>query len=186
VKMISHKYNLSRRLSEQIFDSNYFELFEKVMGTLKKTPPKFVVSKLTEDMVSFERQGLNTSLLTDEIISNTFKKVEDGIVGKESVVLIFERIMKGEAETVQQAIDTLGIAMLNTDQLDEIISKIVEDNLSVITEKQMGSLGMLMGRSMAILRGKVDGQKVNALLKTKLEEMLKVNQMSPADSDSKT
>jgi hypothetical protein len=32
----------------------------------------------------------------------------------------------------------------------------------------------------------VDGQKVNALLKTKLEEMLKVNQMSPADSDSKT
>jgi glutamyl-tRNA(Gln) amidotransferase subunit E len=74
--------------------------------------------------------------------------------------------MKGEAETVQQAIDTLGIAMLNTDQLDEIISKIVEDNLSVITEKQMGSLGMLMGRSMAILRGNVDGQKVNALLKT--------------------
>ena len=76
--------------------------------------------------------------------------------------------------------------MLNTDQLDEIISKIVEDNLSVITEKQMGSLGMLMGRSMAILRGKVDGQKVNALLKASLEEMIKVNQMSPSDSDSKT
>jgi glutamyl-tRNA(Gln) amidotransferase subunit E len=81
--------------------------------------------------------------------------------------------MKGEAETVQQAIDTLGIAMLNTDQLNEIISKIVEDNSSVITEKRMGSLGMLMGRSMAILRGKVDGQKVNAMLKTKLKEMLK-------------
>jgi glutamyl-tRNA(Gln) amidotransferase subunit E len=124
-------------------------------------------------MVSFERQGLNTSLLTDEIISNTFRKVEDGIVGKESVVLVFERVMKGEAETVQQAIDTLGIAMLNTDQLNEIISKIVEDNSSVITEKRMGSLGMLMGRSMAILRGKVDGQKVNAMLKTKLKEMLK-------------
>jgi glutamyl-tRNA(Gln) amidotransferase subunit E len=107
-------------------------------------------------------------------------------VGKESVVLIFERIMKGEAETVQQAIDILGIAVLNNDQLDKIISNIVENNLSVITQKGMGSLGMLMGRSMAILRGKVDGQKVNALLKTKLEEVLKVNQMSPADSDSKT
>jgi glutamyl-tRNA(Gln) amidotransferase subunit E len=186
VKMISQKYNLSRSLSEQIFDSNYFELFEKVMGTLKKTSPIFIVSKLTEDLVSLERQGLNTSLLTDEIISNTFKKLEDGIVGKESVVLIFEKIMKGEAETVQQAIDALGIVVLNTDQLDKIISKIVEDNLSVITKKRMDSLGMLMGRSMAILRGKVDGQKVNALLKTKLEEMLNVNQMSPADSDSKT
>jgi glutamyl-tRNA(Gln) amidotransferase subunit E len=31
---------------------------------------------------------------------------------------------------------------------------------------------MLMGRSMAILRGKVDGQKINSILKKKLESLL--------------
>jgi glutamyl-tRNA(Gln) amidotransferase subunit E len=186
VNMISQKYALSRKLSEQIFDSNHFELFEKIMERLKKTPSKFVVSKLTEDMVSFERQGLDTSILTDEMIINAFMKVEDGVVGKESVVLIFEKIMKKEAETVQQAIDVLGIAALTADQLNEVLSKILEDNLSVIAEKQMDSLGMLMGRSMAVLRGKVDGQRINTMLKKKLEEMLKVKQLSSPPSDSKT
>ncbi len=185
VNMIAQKYNLSRRLAEQVFDSNHFELFERVMELLKKIPPTFIVSKLTEDMISFERRGLDTALLTDEIIFNTFRKVEEGVVGKESVVLIFEKIMKKDAETVQQAVDTLGITALNTDQLDEIIAKVLEDNSEIISEKQMGSLGMLMGRSMAILRGKVDGQKVSAVLKKKLEELLKAKQPSSPQTESK-
>ncbi|MDQ3840683.1 MAG: Glu-tRNA(Gln) amidotransferase subunit GatE [Thermoproteota archaeon] len=185
VNMISQKYSLSRKLSEQIFDSNYFELFEKIMERLKKTPSKFVVSKLTEEIVSLERQGLDTSLLTDEIITSAFVKVEDSVVAKESVVLIFEKIMKKEAKTVQQAIDALGIATLTADQLNDAISKILEDNLSIISEKQMDSLGMLMGRSMAVLRGKADGQRVNTILKKKLEEMLKINQLSSQPSDPK-
>jgi glutamyl-tRNA(Gln) amidotransferase subunit E len=155
------------------------------MELLKKIPPTFVVSKLTEDMISFERRGLDTALLTDEIIFNTFRKLEEGVVGKESVVLIFEKIMKKDAETVQQAVDTLGITALNTDQLDEIIARVLEDNSEIISEKQMGSLGMLMGRSMAILRGKVDGQIVSAVLKKKLEESLKAKQPSSPQTESK-
>jgi glutamyl-tRNA(Gln) amidotransferase subunit E len=36
----------------------------------------------------------------------------------------------------------------------------------------MNSMGMLMGRTMAVLRGKSDGHKINALLKRKLEQIL--------------
>jgi glutamyl-tRNA(Gln) amidotransferase subunit E len=39
----------------------------------------------------------------------------------------------------------------------------------------MNSLGLLMGRSMAILRGKADGQKINEILKKRLQELLKLN-----------
>jgi glutamyl-tRNA(Gln) amidotransferase subunit E len=125
-------------------------------------------------MVNLERQGLDNASLTDEIIIDTFRKLEEGVISKESVILIFEKIMKKEVENVGQAIEGLGISSLTTQQLEEIIAQVLEDNLSTITEKQMDSLGMLMGRSMAVLRGKVDGQRVNKVLKAKLQERLKL------------
>jgi glutamyl-tRNA(Gln) amidotransferase subunit E len=174
INMIAKKYDLNQKLAEQVFDSSYYDLFEKLMGLIKKIPPTFIVSKLTEDMVNLERQGLDNASLTDEIIIDTFRKLEEGVISKESVILIFEKIMKKEAENVGQAIEGLGISSLTTQQLEEIIAQVLEDNLSTITEKQMDSLGMLMGRSMAVLRGKVDGQQVNKVLKAKLQERLKL------------
>jgi glutamyl-tRNA(Gln) amidotransferase subunit E len=186
VNLIAKKYNLNQRLAEQVYDSSYFELFQRVVGIVKKTSPTFIASKLTEDLVNFERQGLDTSLLTDEIIIDTFRKVEEGVVGKESVILIFEKIMKKEAVSVEQAIDALGIAALTTSQLEEVIAKVLEDNISTVMQKQMGSLGMLMGRSMAVLRGKADGQRVNEILKEKLQEMLKHKQYTDSSTRPNT
>lgn len=186
VNLTAKKYNLNQKLAEQVYDSNYFELFQKVVGIVKKIPPTFIASKLTEDLVNFERQGLDTDLLTDEIIIDTFRKLEEGVLGKESVILIFEKIMKQEAASVAQAIDVLGIAGLTTQQLEEIIAKILEDNISTIMQKQMDSLGMLMGRCMAVLRGKADGQRVNKILKDKLQEILKPKQHTASTPGSKT
>jgi glutamyl-tRNA(Gln) amidotransferase subunit E len=180
VKTIANRYDLNQKLAEQVFDSKYFELFERIMGIVKKIPSTFIVSKLTEDTVNLERQGLDTAFLTDEIIIDTFGKVEEGAVGKESVIPIFEKIIKKEATSVEQAINVLGVAALTNQKLEEIIAKILEDNISIITQKQMGSLGMLMGRSMAVLRGKADGQRVNEILKEKLQEMLKFKHTASA------
>jgi glutamyl-tRNA(Gln) amidotransferase subunit E len=180
VKTIANRYHLNQKLAEQVFDSKYFELFERIMGIVKKIPSTFIVSKLTEDTVNLERQGLDTASLTDEIIIDTFGKVEEGAVGKESVIPIFEKIIKKEATSVEQAINVLGVAALTNQKLEEIIAKILEDNISIITQKQMGSLGMLMGRSMAVLRGKADGQRVNEILKEKLQEMLKFKHTASA------
>jgi glutamyl-tRNA(Gln) amidotransferase subunit E len=58
--------------------------------------------------------------------------------------------------------------------------------MSTITEKQMGALGMLMGRSMAVLRGKVDGQRVNEVLKAKLQERLKLMRDTTSIARSKS
>lgn len=74
---------------------------------------------------------------------------------------------------MEEAIEKLGITSMSNQELDRIIDKILEENMSVITQKQMGSLGTLMGRSMAVLRGKADGQKVNSILKRKLERLIK-------------
>jgi glutamyl-tRNA(Gln) amidotransferase subunit E len=53
------------------------------------------------------------------------------------------------------------------------LDKILNDNANIIKEKGLNSIGALMGKSMSILRGKVDGYKINEYLKHKLEIIIK-------------
>jgi glutamyl-tRNA(Gln) amidotransferase subunit E len=57
------------------------------------------------------------------------------------------------------------------------LDKILNDNVKIIKEKGINSIGTLMGKSMNILRGKVDGYKINEYLKEKLEIII-INEFS--------
>jgi glutamyl-tRNA(Gln) amidotransferase subunit E len=171
IKIIAEKYRMNKKIAEQIFDSNYFTTFEKIVGSVK-IQPTFVASKLTEDIVNLERQGFDTMLLTEDIVIDVFKKLDVGIIAKESIVLIFEKILRKEAKTVDEAITALGITSMTDQELNIAIDRILEQNKSIIREKGTGSIGMLMGRIMATLRGKVDGQKINSTLRERLDNMI--------------
>jgi glutamyl-tRNA(Gln) amidotransferase subunit E len=162
---------LNRKHAEQIFDSNYLGIFEEI-ASLTKVQPTFIVSKLTEDLINFERQGLDTTVLTDEIIIDVFRRLDAGTIARESIALIFEKILRKESITIDQVIEGLGITTISDQEMEMTIDKVLEENMPVIRAKGMASLGMLMGRSMSVLRGKIDGQKINSTLRKKLEELL--------------
>ncbi len=168
---IAAKYGLNKKLAIQIFDSSYLALFEDIVAKTK-IQPTFIASKLTEDITSLQRQGLDPAILTDSIIMETFMQLERGAIAKESVVLIFEKLMKKEAKTVDEGIKTLGVSSISDDELGLALDRVISENMATVKEKGMGALSMLMGRSMAVLRGKADGQKINAVLKEKLEKIV--------------
>lgn len=174
IKILAEKYSLNKKIAEQIFDSNYFTVFEKIVVSVK-IEPTFVASKLTEDLVNLERQGFDVMLLTEDILMDVFKKLDAGIIAKESIVLIFEKILRKEVKTVDEAITALGITSITDQELNMAIDRILEQNISIIRQKGIESSGMLMGRIMAIFRGKVDGQKINSALRERLEQKIKDN-----------
>ncbi len=164
------KYGLNKVLAEKIFDSDYLALFEEIAdGT--KVAPTFVASTLTESLVGLERLGLDSTPLSNMIVKDAFLKLDKGDVAKESIVQIFEIIMKKEAATVDEAIAKLGLKAISDEQLNEILDRIVQDNAQVIAEKGSGAISLLMGEAMKMLRGKVDGQKINTLLKQKIAKI---------------
>ncbi|HVX01705.1 MAG TPA: Glu-tRNA(Gln) amidotransferase subunit GatE [Nitrososphaera sp.] len=175
VDAIAKKYNLNKTLASKIFDSDYLSIFEQIVADAAtkgtKVQPTFVASKLTEDITSLQRQGLDPAALTGTIIAEVFAKLDAGEIAKESVILIFERLMKKEAGTVDDAVKALGISSISDEELSAVLDKVLSDNLAQVKEKGMGAHSMLMGRSMAVLRGKADGQKINVLLKEKLEKI---------------
>ena len=172
INQIMQKYSLNKTLSEHIFDSQYFDIFEKIASISKNITPTFIASKLTEDIVGLSRNSLDKSLLTDDILVEIFDKLDKGSIAKESVNLIFEKIMKKESGSVKDALDLLNLNEIKDDELNNILDKILKDNVHVIEEKGINSIGALMGKSMFLLRGKVDGYKINEYLKKKLERFI--------------
>jgi glutamyl-tRNA(Gln) amidotransferase subunit E len=169
IEQISKKYGINKTLAENIFDSHYFSLFEKIVSQTSLSP-SFVVSKLTEDLVSLERQGYDSSILTDEMLFYLFMQLNNSRISKESIPIILEKILKREVTDVDEVIKSLGTESITEEFVDETISKIITENKMIISQKGFDAIGLLMGRCMAILRGKIDGEKVNKLLLTKLTE----------------
>jgi glutamyl-tRNA(Gln) amidotransferase subunit E len=172
LKSLMKKYSLNEKLAKEIFDSDYLNVFEEVSGKTK-VPPTFIASKLTEDLTSLKRQGFDASVLTDGIIKDIFARLDGGAIAKESVNIIFEKLMKNEARTVDEAIKGAGVSSISDEELGRGLDKIINDNMAVVKKKGMGAQSTLMGRAMAEFRGKADGQKINAMLKDKLQKQVK-------------
>lgn len=171
IDAIAKKYGLNAKLASQIFDSDHLQVFEQ-LAAATKVQPTFIASKLTEDITSLQRQGLDASALTDEAIADIFRRLDAGTIAKESVALIFEKLMKKEAVSVDGAIKALGLSSVSDSDLSEALDRIIAENSQIVREKGMGALSAVMGRAMAQLRGKADGQKINAMLKEKLQKMV--------------
>ena len=102
INILSKKFNLNKKLAVQIFDSDYLEIFQEIVKSTK-IQPTFIASKLTEDIVSLKRRGLDITTLNNDIIFDIFKKLDAGMIAKESVTWIFEKLMKKESNTPDEA-----------------------------------------------------------------------------------
>jgi glutamyl-tRNA(Gln) amidotransferase subunit E len=189
VDSLVKKYYLNTKLADQIFDSDYLNVFEEIAGKTK-VQPTFIASKLTEDLTSLRRQGLDASILTDDVIKDIFTRLDRGSITKESVVLIFEKLMKNEptimkiineqinvnedmvTKIVNAVIEAADASSITDEELSKGLDRIISNNMSIIKEKGVNALSTLMGRAMAEYRGKANGQKVNSMLKDKMSKMV--------------
>ena len=169
---IQNKYKINAQLSEQIFDSEYFDLFEKICHG-EKNSPNFVASVLCSTITNLQRNGLDSKLLTHDEISTTFELLQSKKITKESVEIIFQQIMSGKAITALDAVEKASITQLSQDDLEKILDKIIEQNYDEIKKHGMQSMSSIMGIVMKQVRGKTSGSLVNQLLKTKIKAIIK-------------
>ena len=167
---IQKKYALNPQMSEQIFDSEYVELFEKICEN-KKNPPNFVASILCSSITNLERKGFDAMLLKPEHIIESFELLASGKIPKESLEIIFENIMSGKSENVSIAMQSTDISSMSEDELNRILDKIIQKNMELVKKLGDNAITTLMGIAMKQVRGKISGQVVNVLLRKKIQEL---------------
>ena len=168
---LQKKYELNPQLSEQIFDSRYMELFEKIVEKIKINPT-FVASVLCSSITNLERSGLNSKLLKNEDIEKSFQLLDSGEIAKESIEIIFESIMSGKSQSTLDAMKNSSIEAVKESDVEEIIKKIVENNQEIIKNQKERAIRPLMGIAMKELRGKASGELVNNLLLKNIKKKL--------------
>ena len=169
---IQNKYKINAQLSEQIFDSEYFTLFEKICGD-GKSSPNFVASVLCSTITNLQRKGLNAKLLKPDEISNTFELLKKKEITKESIEIVFEQIMSGKVLTALDAVEKASITQLSQSDLEKILDEIIEKNYDKIKEDGMRSVSAIMGVVMKEVRGKTSGSLVNELTTKKIKAIIK-------------
>jgi len=171
IKELQTKYKINPQLTEQIFDSRYIELFERIVKRTKVNPT-FVASILCSSITKLERNGLNSKLLRNEDIVKSFQLLEQEKISKETIEIIFENIMAGKSNTVEDALKNASIEAVDEADLEKIIENIVEKNQDIIKNQKERSIGPLMGIAMKELRGKASGEIVNKLLLKNIKKKL--------------
>jgi len=171
---LQQKYQLNTQLAEQIFDSEYLNLFEKIC-TNKKNSPNFVASTLCSTITNLQRKGLDSNLLKPQEIIKSFEFLTTGKISKESMEIIFELIMSGKTKTVEESIDKSSLKNIDGEELDHILEKVINDNMNILQSQGHHAVGALMGIAMKSVRGKASGEKINQLLKEKINKYLRNN-----------
>ena len=167
---IQQKYDLNFQLSEQIFDSEYMEMFEKICEN-KKNSPNFVASILCSSITNLERKGLDAMLLKPEHIIESFELLASGKIPKESLEIIFESIMSGKSENVSIAMQSTDVSSMDEAELNEILDKIIQNNIELVKKLGDQAITTMMGLAMKEVRGKASGKIVNDLLRKKVSEL---------------
>jgi glutamyl-tRNA(Gln) amidotransferase subunit E len=171
IKELETKYKINPQLAEQIFDSRYIGLFEKIIEEIK-TNPTFAASILCSSITNLERSGLDSNLLENEEIMKSFQLLEAGKIAKESIEIVFENIMAGKSKTIEEAMKNASIQSVNDDDLERIIEEIVDKNEEIIKNQKERAVGPLMGIAMKELRGKASGETINNLLLTNIKKKI--------------
>jgi glutamyl-tRNA(Gln) amidotransferase subunit E len=169
ISELQKKYGLNAQLAEQIFDSDYLDLFEYICSD-KKNNPNFVASVLCSTITNLQRQGLDSSLLKTEHITRSFELLAQDKIAKESFEIIFENIMSSKIKSPDEFVQKH--TNIDENELEQLLDNLIEVNLVTIQKQGLHSIGILMGLAMKTLRGKVSGEKINKLLESKIAKIL--------------
>jgi glutamyl-tRNA(Gln) amidotransferase subunit E len=165
-------YELSPDLAYQITRSQNLDLFEQIIKETKVSPT-LVAATLENTVVSLHRDQVPTENLGDRHFLEMFKSITKKVITSEAIPTILTYFAKEPKSSIDIAIETTGLGMVTSGEVEDIIKKIVADREDFIREQGERSVGGLMGIAMKELSGKADGKTVRELLIKEVQALLK-------------
>jgi glutamyl-tRNA(Gln) amidotransferase subunit E len=170
-KELEKKYDLSPKLAAQLVDSDYLPSFEEIVVGAKGVAPSFVATILTESLRSLQREQVPVENVREDQLKQAFDLVSSGATAKESVLDVLKWFAFHPDGAADEAVDMLKLRMLTKSDLENIISRVLESNQTLVQESGSKALGRMMNLVMGEVRGRADPREVTELLRTRLEQV---------------
>lgn len=166
------KYKVEQSSIKDLIFKGKLSLFDSLIEIYPEKP-SIVLNTLLNKAKAIKREGKKIENITNNDYIKIFRELKNENIGKEAI----EDIMRLKADspnlTIEQTIEKLHLETLSYEDLKKIIKEEVDNNLEIIKEKKMRSMGPLMGEVMKKVRGKIDGEIVSKELKLQITNKLK-------------
>lgn len=165
-------YKVEQSSIKKLIFNGQLSLFDSLID-IYPAKPSIIITTLLNTAKSIKREGKIIENITNDDYRKIFLELKNKKIGKEAI----EDIMRLKADspnlTIEQSIMNLNLESLSIEDLKIIINEIVIKNLKIIKEREMRSMGPLMGEVMKKVRGKIDGEIISKELKTQISNKLK-------------
>ena len=162
VKRARYSKLLPAELVDNVLRSEWLDIFE---AFAKSFDPVLVVTTLTSTLKDLRRRGHPIEVLTEQHLSDIFKAVKQGVIAKEAIPVVLERVTHEPQLMVVEAIAKAGLGSMSDAELRKIIREVLTKYPELVQQKRASAL---MGEVMTRVRGRVDGKKVAAALEAEL------------------
>jgi len=149
---LKSKYKMSDDLAKQIINSEYYEMFERIV---EKTDvdANIVANTFISTVKDLERrEGVRVDRLNEKHYIDVFEYVANKKILKEAIPMVLKYLSEYPGETVGNVISELNLTAISMDELKKIIEEVVaQPNLNY--DK---AVGLVMSK----VRGRIDAQVV--------------------------
>ncbi len=169
---IATQYGISPDFVQKLILSGDIDVFLEIV----KIDPKFATLAATillETVTALRREGKPVENLDTPHFLELFRMLNNGKLGKEALQDVLGAIAENPDEKITKIVgQTVGKAVGDED-LAKIIQETIIQDKDIIKASGPRAFGAVMGDVMKKVRGKIDGKKVSAMLKEKLDKFLK-------------
>ena len=173
LRRLVEEYGLSRELAEQVISDIRLDLIERLIREYgDRVPPRVIASIFVVTLRGLRGEGVDVEALRDEQLEEVVRLLAEGRVAKEAVEEILKLLAKEPGLTAREAAEKLGLTRVSREEAEKIVESIIRENLEEVKRRGERAYGLLMGKAMAVLRGRIEGRVVAEIVREKLREAL--------------
>ncbi|MCG3254278.1 MAG: GatB/YqeY domain-containing protein [Candidatus Heimdallarchaeota archaeon] len=162
--------NLPEDIAKEMAISTRADLFDDLVKN--GIDPMLVAVTLEQTMKALARDNVPIENLTDKKIKDIFDLLKNKKIAKEAIDPLLKHCAEKPRDKIETALELLKLELVSEEQLDQIIDRIINENLDFIKDNGQRALGKIMGHVMEQVRGKIDGKLVNDVLNKKFNAKL--------------
>lgn len=172
IKDYSSKYEIEERLIKELIFTGNLDLFNDLLSIYPENPT-LIITTLLETIIALRREGKRVENISEIDYKDIFTLLKNNEIGKEAIEEFLSSKSDNPNLSIKDIKKELKIEKISEKDLKKIITKVVDENIAILKEKEMRAMGPLMGEVMKEVRGKIDGKVVSSELKTIIQEKLK-------------
>ncbi|MCD6467951.1 MAG: hypothetical protein J7L32_01380 [Thermoplasmata archaeon] len=169
--MLTDKNMVEKAAEEYKLNRRYMSIYRFLVEEFPDLK-KIVFRTLSVTLPQLKNRGFDVEKVDDELLKDVFSVFREKGFSKEGIPVLLEYILSHDTKDVKKSAEMCGLYPISLENAEKIIEQIVSERKEFVRENGLKSFKPLMGVTMKSLGGRVDGEVVSEILKSKIKMII--------------